>query len=478
MPCVFCKMGVCVDPSHVVRLWSPSKPVQLFDVSGRSLGFLLNVPPLDEPPPLLVEDEEEDEDAKIDRIRREEDEQTERFFAKNPELLRGCLFHAAPKMAPVPSLIHFVWLGGPLGESRLGKVVQWAKKNPKWTVMVWTDPSLITSNTLRSSRAEIAQLQGLPAAGVTRTVLDAHYGNNAAIEDMVPLKRLKPLELTLTKFLTYKTSEDFHLNLAVDRLLARKFKPADELAGRIIKEAQKKIDQAGEEFRQLSSMGIAVNDVRDLLGGGVRKWYRWETRLGWTNYGAASDLARLCILEQWGGLYLDVDLECVKPLGELPCAPDLARIGPLIDDETISHHKLPTVSGTYFLESSWKKAQILKLIETLENNVNHSFNNNVIASHPRSKFIQRYLDQCVANYTAGVVKPSFMEAHWGGDPENTKLSTVGTTGPHVIEGLMMKVPGLCKGCAKDNGLALRTALKFPPGIIGWLTDISASRDWL
>jgi hypothetical protein len=492
MPCAFCDLGTCVNPAHIVRLFDvrdaalaeedsdlpplideePST-VPLFDISGRSVRDLVNRRPRIELPPPLSEE------ARLDRLRREEDAETERFFREQPELLRGCLYHASPSLSPVPKSIHFVWLGGPLGESRFKKICDWAGKNKGWRVNLWVDPGLLTSNTIRKARQRLTQLQCLPSPGVTHRLI-AQNCAHATVEAALPPKQLKPLEIKLTKHLLYKTEEDFHLNLVLSLIQTKGTALARQLGKELWQSASENVTQAANEFSKLQSLGIGVNDVRLFVTPEVLKWYRWETRLGWTNYGAASDLARLCILHQCGGVYLDVDLDCLAPLGDLRCADNLARIGPLIDDETVKafKDKLPEVPGYFLLASSKLQARVRKLVEQLEGNVAHSFNNNVIACQPRSAFIQRYLLQCLKNYTTGVDKHGFIDLHWCGDAEDIKLTTVSTTGPHVIEGLLTAIPGMCKSCKLDKGHALRAATKFPAGIIGWLTDISGTRDWI
>lgn len=417
----------------------------------------------------------------LDAFRKSEQERAE-VSDEGAEAQEGVSRTEVPR-SEVPKLIHFVWLGGPIGESRMNKINQWHGLNSGngWKTIVWIDPNLLTSNTIRSFKKELVQLNILPKEGMQPELVgERDRQQTGTIEHAVApqsgwsdaYKRTKGEEDPL---IGYQPASDYSMNMLyalMDEKIKQRggyarFLKTDEqkLLESITKRANERIQEAFRDIAALRKTGVKVLDITSGMPVEVQKWYNWETRLGWTNYGAASDLGRLAILEQLGGVYLDVDLEAVSPLDDLYTIREMPRIGPLIDDTVVERE----VQGAQN-PSRQNQAQLIQaLISRIESDPNHSFNNNVIASAPNGWFIQEYLQTALGNYEKSSKRSDFMEMHWGDDPENIKLSTVKTTGPHVIEGILMNF---------GNAPELRQQIKFPSGKVGWITDITSSRDWI
>lgn len=153
----------------------------------------------------------------------------------------------------IPRFIHFVWVGCPIPDKQASTVLAWALKNPKYTVVLWTNQAQANSTRLRN-------MLGL-------------YHNYCETPEV-----------------SQQHNTIYNLSF----------------------------------FNKLSNVysNIQVRSHMRLLGVLGELSTRYFNELENRSYGGASDILRICILEKWGGIYLDTDSDPLQPLPETLEAPD------------------------------------------------------------------------------------------------------------------------------------------------------------
>ena len=182
----------------------------------------------------------------------------------------------------VPKIIHFVWVGGALATKQMYHVSGWARKNTNWQVWLWRDARHLGANVLRRA---VAGNDALKTAATRSYANDNQRKAFMQSQDLWTAERVDALD-------GVSKQRDF----------------VSEILGAV-------------PNVQLKDVGV------DLSGMNNADLYRQEMGDWGGNMAAASDILRVEILIAFGGVYLDVDLECMQPFGTFTVRKDLAKFG-------------------------------------------------------------------------------------------------------------------------------------------------------
>ena len=204
---------------------------------------------------------------------------------------------------PVPKILHFVWLGGPLGEVQKDYVKIWAKMNPDYQVKIWYDSeNLFTYETNKKIKEYLDY-------SLVEYKNDEKYQNIFA-DKYIALQN--DLFEKLVKLRQKKQTANYDLERLnyIEKTLYKKNKTNTDL----IQERKNQFNSDSLKLKQ-EFPNIEFEDLKNVKS----KWelldiYDQELLLR-GNFAAAGDSVRVELLRQFGGLYSDIDvLPAIKPL--------------------------------------------------------------------------------------------------------------------------------------------------------------------
>lgn len=215
------------------------------------------------------------------------------------------------KIAPtIPKDIHFIWLGGPLGDVQKKYIRIWAELNTDYKINIWYDSDNIYANELKKRMKSYVDTIMLPFQ---------------MKEDYSEKYKNKFIEIQNSMFSAItenlkKTPENFSFDAEKLKFIEEKlFKNYNYSIENINKNKEKMLKDSNE--LQSEFKNIIFNNINDIKSDWkLSNAYEQEMLLR-GNFAAASDSARLEILAKFGGIYMDVDL-----------LPSLKFINELTDD--------------------------------------------------------------------------------------------------------------------------------------------------
>ncbi|WP_186036822.1 glycosyltransferase family 32 protein [Burkholderia gladioli] len=161
--------------------------------------------------------------------------------------------------------------------------------------------------------------------------------------------------------------------------------------------------------------GIKLREVqRDLKMGKNAAIYQRELVDRGANFGAASDVLRIEILLQEGGLYVDTDVDCVAPLGSLICHQSYPRFS------AVSHLWRNGISESEWKDDSW-------WARNFSGQTPPPVSNSIIASHAGCKGLKSYRQLINANFTSMRTSEQMQDLYFN----DVRTSTIRMTGPSV-----------------------------------------------
>lgn len=175
-----------------------------------------------------------------------------------------------------PNILHFIWIGD-LNEVNTHHIEIWRKTNKDKELFFWYDKNASLCNLLSSSIRDFINL------------------NKNKDKEMLELK----LKNEAFNFIYTKIKEGFSFDDLVIEFLMNNGIP--------YREKPKKIEESWFEKRGLIKKNITelfyndFNDFNDFI-----RYYYYEVILR-CNLASASDIARLLIIYQYGGVYIDID---------------------------------------------------------------------------------------------------------------------------------------------------------------------------
>lgn len=185
----------------------------------------------------------------------------------------------------IPKLIHFIWLGGPMGEIQKDYIKVWNTINPDYAINIWYDPKALFNYKAKK-------------------LIDTYFKNNdpASFPDNVIKFQNEFFEHSGARVFSdnERSMQFLTANLFFDK---EQLKDDLELSKREMKANIKEL----EAFGKGQIVFQMIQPESDNWMWQLKNEYHQEMFLR-MNFAAAGDLARLEILKKHGGIYLDVDI--------------------------------------------------------------------------------------------------------------------------------------------------------------------------
>ena len=230
-------------------------------------------------------------------------EENQEYTKKYNNILDNIQKYYEKTAVSVPKILHFVWLGGPMGEPQRDYIRIWAKLNPDYRIHIWYDSDHLTvheSNKkikeyLNYSLAEHKNADNYQSIFANKFVSlqndlfeKLNKVKDSRLNNALDIERLKYLEQTLYQKNTINTDE-----------------------------VTKKVNlfyQENEKFSKEFS-NIKFQDFKEIKKTWALKDIYDQEMLLRGNFAAAGDSVRVELLRKFGGVYADIDvLPAIKPL--------------------------------------------------------------------------------------------------------------------------------------------------------------------
>jgi hypothetical protein len=275
----------------------------------------------------------------------------------------------------IPKVIHIIWIGGDIPQRNRDCIMTFPKLNPEWEVNLWIDANQLLTGERR--RQISAQQAGTPVSPAQWDEVAQRLGPDGG--DAATIKYL-----------------DEYLNLRGEALQGLRVKQINSIMN----------------FCQRNR--IKLREVqRDLKMGKNAAIYRKELVNRGANFGSASDILRIEILLQCGGIYVDTDVSCTSAL-----------------DEIICHQSYPRFSAVSFAWRNGVREQDWQSAEWWEQNVGGdeapAISNSIIASHARSGGLKSYKSLIHSNFKS-MKSSDDLRAEYLKDVRGTTIRMTGPT---------------------------------------------------
>lgn len=213
--------------------------------------------------------------------------------------------------------------------------------------------------------------------------------------------------------------------------------------------------------KRLAGAGISLREANEILDPRFMQMYPVISKY---NLAAASDLIRLSVLNQIGGVYADVDIGPgtedfdALELGTDPTA--MPMFAPALRDEDAVRR---------LVGKGDKEKVTLEDVEAAvrEQQAAGAINNNFIVAHPRSLFLEP-----IINHVAGRIK-TIPEEVW----RSADGFVAGISGPIAILGMLDKMLKIRDGLTDQEADAFLKEHAVCRWLVQWLTADSSDQDW-
>lgn len=283
-------------------------------------------------------------------------------------------------MKAIPKILHIIWIGGDIPVRNRECIASFPRLNPDWEVNLWIDANQLLTGERRRQIGEQYK-----AAHNVASVPAAHWQVSAGVLG----EQGGGDEATIEYLETY-------LGQRGEALEGKRSRNAHSIM--MFCEANR----------------IKVREVqRDLKIGKNAPIYRQELVNRGGNFGAASDILRIEILLQHGGVYVDTDIRCVQALGEIDCHQSYPRFSSVYPSPDWK-----TVDASRWNSDAWWQATVTP------GNL-PQISNSVIASHAGCRGLTSYKSLIHGNFKA-MKKSDELRTLYELD---MRTSTVRMTGP-------------------------------------------------
>jgi len=182
----------------------------------------------------------------------------------------------------IPKVIHIIWIGGDIPQRNRDCIVTFPRLNPDWEVNLWIDANQLLTGERRRQISDQNGAQGLGRVSA------------AQWQEVAQVLGKKGGDAATIRYL------EEYLNQRGETLRGMR------------------ATQVNSIINFCEENGIKLREVqRDLKMGKNAAIYRRELVNRGANFGSASDILRIEILLQYGGIYADTDVSCVSPLGDI-----------------------------------------------------------------------------------------------------------------------------------------------------------------
>lgn len=365
---------------------------------------------------------------------------------------------------PVPNEIHMIWVGSKPDVVQQKYLLQWAHKNPGSTINLWVDSlhfdTYGVNKAVRENVNEIfTDVKDYRTEKLLRGLFSQLESALSAADTSLNQSALCQALIELNKDLESKGRESWR-----EQLIPNKGRVTEDNASDVLRSFKRTVAGNDEKFMLANRMvldqtikswdyctGNKLRDVatlQELQGKFVdipnirirdisnpsdiqlknKDVYQHEVVGRNGAYPCASDTARYEILYTYGGVYTDIDLECVQSIsGELTAHPDLMLVGLPEAKEGASR------SGTPYV------------------------NNNLLASHPGSKMLSELIAKIGDDYQ------SLQGNRFNGDRyfSRPNKSVIETTGPNALRNHINTTIHMSQGredLLKDDAVSLATRI--------------------
>lgn len=205
---------------------------------------------------------------------------------------------------PVPKEVHFIWLGGPLGEIQKEYVKVWAKLNPDYNINIWYDSDHLYTYEANKKLREFLNytLAGVKNDPNFKKIFTEKYIN---LQNDMFLKMMKNHNVKSLNFSFDKERINY-----IEKILYNKGNVSYEAIDNNLNIMLNDAKNLSDEYENIKVKDFKVNKFYWQL----KNTYEQEMLLR-GNFAAAGDSARLEILARFGGLYMDIDvLPSIKQL--------------------------------------------------------------------------------------------------------------------------------------------------------------------
>lgn len=229
------------------------------------------------------------------------------YKTKHNSLVENLKYYYEENSSSVPKLMHFVWIGGPMGDAQMDYIKIWAQMNPDYKVNIWYDSSnLFTYETQKSLKEYLS--------------LSLFQHKNDSKYEKIFAEQLNTLQNKLYSY--FETEKNKNNSLTKDEIRVKFIdhelykKPNDKIAAKKFNDNVTKIEKDKENLVKEYKNIQFININEEINNWQLKSSYEQELSLR-SNFAAASDSARLEILKKYGGIYIDVDLlPTMKPIYE------------------------------------------------------------------------------------------------------------------------------------------------------------------
>jgi mannosyltransferase OCH1-like enzyme len=259
-------------------------------------------------------------------------------------------------MKAIAKNIHIVWIGGDLPDRNRSCVITFPQKNPDWNVTLWFDRNQLLTGLRRR---------------LTKEYYEKKNPVNSEGKGVVTPEQWAKVQ--------QKIGGQADDDATVDYLIKKFGKNEKEL-----------YDMQLDNWVSLKDFckanRITLRSVNDISASKTFPIYRNEMVSRGTNFGAASDVLRIEILDTFGGIYFDTDVICTEPIGSVICHQSYPRFS-AVDSLWVGKNK--SVTGDQWRSDDWWKANV-KTIPKISNSI--------IASHAKCNGLKEYRKQIMSNY--------------------------------------------------------------------------------
>ncbi|WGL59187.1 TcdA/TcdB pore-forming domain-containing protein [Pigmentibacter sp. JX0631] len=190
---------------------------------------------------------------------------------------------------PVPRIIHFIWLGGPLGDAQKNYIKIWAKLNSSHQIHIWYDSNHLYAYNTKKHMKEFASLSLY------------HYRNEKNYETLLAEKIIEEQNKLFEYFKKEVNSDSARVKYLHENIKSTiNFEEEFKLNSLKMNDDIKNIEN---EIKNIKFKNINDN----LENWKLKEFYIHELNLR-SNYAGAADIVRAKILNDYGGIHIDADL--------------------------------------------------------------------------------------------------------------------------------------------------------------------------
>lgn len=241
-------------------------------------------------------------------------------------------------MKAIPKVIHIIWIGGDIPQRNRDCILTFPKMNPDWEVNLWIDANQLLTG---ERRRQISAQNNAPVSPAQWNEVAQRLGDEGG--DSATIRYL-----------------DKYLNVRGETLKGLRIKQINSIVN-FCKANKLKLREVQRDLKMGKNSSIYLSE---LVNRGA-------------NFGSASDILRIEILLQYGGIYVDTDVSCVSPLGEIICHQSYPRFS------AVSHAWRNGVRESDWMSPDW-----------WQNNIGGdeppSISNSIIAGHAGSGGLKSY----------------------------------------------------------------------------------------